>query len=106
MTVLTERMVWRREKYNGRKCADTLTAEQRENTRTALRYLQLQLGSMRALAQAMGINYEGLRHAVCRNRSPGVGMAFRAARVAGVHVEDVTEGRYPSKPGTCPVCGR
>jgi hypothetical protein len=66
MTVLTERMVWRRETHNGRKASCTLTVEERENTRAALRHLQLRLGSLRALAAALDISYECLRHAVCR----------------------------------------
>lgn len=31
-------------------------------------------------------------------------LAFRAARMAGVGVDDVLAGRYP-EPGVCPHCG-
>ena len=73
--------------------------------RLALRHLQLVYGSLRVLSVAMGIPYQSVRHAMVERRNPTVALAFRAALAAGVPMESIVNGTWPSKTGVCPTCG-
>jgi hypothetical protein len=97
VAVLRERTVWRRTrppKLTDRP--DELTVEEQANVRRAIRFLRRRFGTWEALATAMGIKTETLwQGAACRTRRPTAGFALRAARVAGVRVEDVLSGWWP-----------
>ncbi len=106
MTVLTTRVTWRKPKQltAGTRTPD-LTDDEVANVRAALRVLRQRVGGYRQLAVTLGVNLETLKRAGSRRRiPPSVGLALRAARLAGVPLEEVLSGAWP-KPGTCPTCG-
>ncbi len=74
--------------------------------RRALRHLQLVLGSLVALARAMEVPYQTLRHAMVERRNPSASLAFRAALAAGVPMESIVKGLWPVRLTVCPMCGR
>ena len=82
-----------------------LTPDEIVNVKRALRVLKVRHESIAALAAVLGVNEETLRNATVRQRKPSVGLALRAARLAGVPLEDVLSGAWP-KVGSCPHCGR
>src|SRR5664279_2531340 len=100
------RWIWRRESPRVLHCANALSAEEQANVRRALRHLQQVFGSLAALAKVMGVPYQSVRHAMVERRHPSAGLAFRAARVVGVPMEDLVSGVWPPDPKACPTCGR
>jgi hypothetical protein len=104
MTILRERVkrTTPRDPTKTRRSSD-LTPEEQANVRKALRVLRIRIGTNRQLAEAMGANLSTLRSAI-RTKVSG-GIAIRAARVAGVPVDDLLTGKWPV-PGCCPMCGR
>lgn len=80
-----------------------LTPEEQVNVRTALRFLRTRCGTWDAMAKALHCKDSSLAH-VMRRRPPSASLAIRVARLAGVPVDDVLTGKYPT-PGTCPYCG-
>lgn len=107
MAILRERKVWKREKSTTRKWRglDYLTAEQEANVRRAVDVLRIRLGSLPAVAAAMGTTRASLEHMLGARGKITAGLAVHAARLAGVPVDDVLTGAFP-KPGACPMCGR
>ncbi len=109
MAVLTERKVWRRERREPRKRsrnpAQNLTERQQANVRHALEVLRIRLGSWAELARAMGVLRAAVSRVVRGVTAPHAGYAMRAARVAGVPVDDIISGEFV-RSGTCPFCGR
>lgn len=105
MTILTKPKVWRADRpVNETRRSSDLTPAERENLRAALRFLRVRLGGCAKLAEAMRANVQTLQSATRPRRSLGAGLALRAARVAGVPVEDVLSGAWPGE--RCPHCGR
>jgi thiamine pyrophosphate-dependent acetolactate synthase large subunit-like protein len=106
MTVLAQRKTWRRERpANETRRSTDLTLQEQENVRVALRFLAKRHGDYAKLAKAMGAHRETV-HRPARKASPvTAGIALRAARVAGVVVEELLAGRWPVE-GACPLCGR
>jgi hypothetical protein len=104
MTVLVKREVWRRPKLLAPGRTPELTDEERENVRTALRFLRVRHGSSRKLAAALGVNFTMLKRTAGPGGRPGAALALRAARLAGISVEDVLSGAWPGD--RCPHCGR
>jgi hypothetical protein len=105
--ILTERVERRRPRpANETRRSHDLTPEEQTNVRAALRFLRTRLGSTSKLAAALRANIGTLR-AVClpHGRAPSAAVAIRAARVAGVSVEDVLSGAWPPA-RACPHCGR
>lgn len=87
-----------------RRSTDLAPDEQR-HVRTALRFLVARLGGRAKLASALRLAVSTVDDACySASRRPSSAMAIRAARVAGVSVEDVLDG-FPA-PGACPLCGR
>jgi hypothetical protein len=104
-TVLRERVSWKRHRPpNETRRSTDLTPQEQENVRVALRFLAKRHGDMTKLAKAMGAHRETVQRPV-RGGVVTAGIALRAARVAGVPLEDVLTGKFPP-PGTCPHCGR
>ncbi len=81
-----------------------LTPDEQANAKAALRVLRARLGGARELAAMLSANLGTLKHALARKGRPSAGLAVRAARLAGVPVEDVLSGAWPA-PGSCPHCG-
>jgi hypothetical protein len=80
-----------------------LTAQEQTHVRTALRFLRTRCGGWKPLAKVLHYQERSLAR-MTRGRVVGPIVAFRVARLAGVTVDDVLTGRFPS-PGTCPHCG-
>ena len=57
------------------------------------------------MAEALGVGEDALSRACWGKTRPGAGLALRAAKLAGVPLEDVITGRFPVE-GACPACGR
>lgn len=83
--------------------ASDLTKDEQANTRAALRFLKARLGGWAPLARALRFGTGSLANFAGRT-APSTKLVFRIARLAGVSVDDVLEGRFPP-PGTCPHCG-
>ena len=105
MAVLAERRVWRREPRRVVSRVDALEPEQQKNVRGALRALYFRYGTWLALGRAMGVGKNQLRLVMGKRRAPTAGLALRAAKVAGMCVEDVLSGKL-SEPERCPMCGK
>jgi hypothetical protein len=98
-----------------------LTPSEQENARVAIRFLATRYGDFAKLAKAMGAQRETVQRPAKRGARVTAGIALRAARVAGVALEDVLAGRWPVA-GVClpqiirratpkqrqkpPMCGR
>jgi hypothetical protein len=84
-----------------------LTHEEQQNVRRALGFLRSKLGSGTKLAKALNVHPTMLEKMIpLTGRSkPQAGLALRAARLAGVPVEDLLSGAWPPD-GQCPYCGR
>ena len=104
--ILTEPKRWARPRdpAKPRRSSD-LTPEEQANAKRALRLLRLRYGTMAKLAEALSANPETVREAASKRGRPSAGLALRAARLAGVPLEDVLSGAWP-KQGSCPHCGR
>ncbi len=104
---IRERWVWRREAPRVRQQqVNSLTDEQEENVRRALRHLAAMHGSLKYVAESVGMAYQTARHAMVKRRPVSVGVAFRTAQAAGVPMEDVVSGAWPGKDTPCSLCGR
>jgi hypothetical protein len=103
--ILKERVSWRKPRPSNQPRRSTdLTPEEQDNVRAALRFLAKRHGDMTQLAKAMGAHRETVQRPV-RGGVVTAGIALRAARIAGVPLEDVLVGRFPAA-GACPHCGR
>jgi hypothetical protein len=104
--VLTEPKRWARPRdpSKTRRSSD-LTPEEQANAKAALRVLRVRYGDAAKLADALSANLGTLKAALKVRGKPSAGLALRAARLAGVAVEDVLSGTWP-KAGSCPNCGR
>lgn len=106
MTILTKRETWARPRpANETRRATDLTPAEVESVRLALRFLRTRLGGSAKLAAALKVR-RALVDKFCGARGrPSAAIAIRAARVAGVTVENVLNGSWPPA-GACPHCGR
>ncbi len=105
VTILTTRKTWHgpRPANQTRRSTD-LTPDEQANVRRALRFLAKRHGDTSKLAKVMKAHRETVQRPA-RGGVVSAGIALRAARVAGVPLEDVLTGRWP-KEGACPHCGR
>jgi len=105
MAILHERTEWAKPRAatETRRSSD-LTPEEQANVRKAIHVLRRRLGGYKALASALRVN---LRTLIAQGgkRAPSAAVAIRAARLAGVPVDNVLSGAWP-KAGACPHCGR
>lgn len=104
MTILVKREVWRKPHLVAPEQASTLTAEEVENARRAIRFLRTRLGGGPKLAAALRVKLQVVEKACGGLRRPSVELVLRAARLAGVPLEDVLSGSWPPA-GMCPFCG-
>ena len=104
--VLSEPKRWARPRdpAKTRRSSD-LTPEEQANAKTALRVLRVRYGDATKLAEALSANLGTLKAALKVRGKPTAGLALRAARLAGVPLEDLLSGAWP-KAGSCPTCGR
>ena len=106
MGILYERKSWSKSRLpNTTRSSTDLTAEQQASAKVALRFLATRHGSARQLAEVMGSKVRTVRAALETRGRISAGLAVRAAKVAGVPLEDVLGGAWPP-PGACPHCGR
>jgi hypothetical protein len=99
-----KRWVRPRDPTKTRRSSD-LTPEEQANAKVALRVLRTRYGSARKLAVALSATIATVEAALSRRGKPSAGLALRAARLAGVPLEDVLSGAWP-KTGACAHCGR
>jgi hypothetical protein len=72
--------------------------------RGALNFLHRRCGTWAILGRALRLGGPGLCTIAKGHRSATPTLAVRLAKLAGVGVDDVLSGKFPS-PGTCPHCG-
>lgn len=82
-----------------------LTPEEQERVRAAMHYLRVRAGGWKPLAHALGFKAHTVRHVKGREKNVSPTMTLRIAKLAGVSVDDLLNGRFPH-PGACPHCGR
>jgi hypothetical protein len=105
-TILRSCVAWTKPRPpNETRRSSDLTPEEQENARAAIRFLAKRHGTRRKLAAAMGVNFGTLQSALEKRGAVSAGIALRAARAAGVPLDDVLAGRWPVT-GACPHCGR
>jgi hypothetical protein len=104
--VLSEPKRWARPRdpAKTRRSSD-LTPEEQANAKAALRVLRVRLGGAAQLAEALSANLGTVKAALKVRGRPSAGLALRAARLAGVPIDDVLSGAWPVA-GSCPHCGR
>jgi hypothetical protein len=102
MPILRERVAWSRPKAPR---GPDLSPEERQRVKVALAFLLVRFGKQKALADAMGLKKATVAYAASKRGGVTAGVALRAARAAGVPLEDILSGAWP-KPGMCPHCGR
>jgi hypothetical protein len=103
--VLTERKSWHepRPSTETRRSTD-LTPEEQAAVRRGLHVLRRRLGGWGPLAKALRVRMATLQNYGSK-RAPSAAVAIRAARLAGVGVDELLTGSWP-KEGACPLCGR
>ena len=90
MAILREAKAWRRERpANETRSSSDLTAEEQAHAKAALRFLAKRHGGYPKLAKAMGAKADTVQGAARTRGRVSAGVALRAARVAGVPLEDV-----------------
>jgi hypothetical protein len=102
MPVLRERIGWSRPR---RPRGPDLTPDEATHVKAALAFLAARYKTWPALAVAMGLKLATVRYAACKGKGVSAGVALRAARAAGVPLEELLAGTWPPT-GACPVCGR
>jgi hypothetical protein len=104
--VLTEPKRWARPRdpAKTRRSSD-LAPEEYANVKVALHVLRVRLGSVAKLAEALSAKAKTVTEALSVRGKPSAGLALRAARLAGVPLEDLLSGAWPLA-GSCPHCGR
>ncbi len=80
----------------------TVSGEEALRLRAALRSLRSMAGSTRCLAEILGLSEKHLQH-IIGGKPASYGVAVRAARLAGVPVEQLLGGLTSVQ--RCPHCG-
>jgi hypothetical protein len=102
--ILTAREVWTKPKpADPERTSLTLTAEEAKSVRAGLHWLRLRHGGWVPLGKVLRVKVKTLQN-YGTNRAPSAAVAIRAARLAGIGVDDLLTGRWPG--GACPHCGR
>lgn len=81
-----------------------LTSDEQDNVRAALRFMRAQAGTWESLAKGLRTQARALSDIVAGRNGGTARLVYRLARVAGVGIDDVLEGRFPPA-GVCPYCG-
>ena len=81
-----------------------LSKAEQENVKRAIRRLRQRYGEAK-LPELLNANPTTVKHSTERRRKPSPLLAIRAARLAGVPVEDILSGAWAGT-GPCPTCGR
>jgi hypothetical protein len=106
MGILREPRVWAKPRPTDKpRQSSDLTPDEQANVKAAIRFLALRFGTFAKLAEAMGAKRGTVLYATSKGSGVSAGIALRAARAAGVPLEDVLGGAWP-KVGACPRCGR
>lgn len=109
MAILRERKVWRKPptpRPSSAVSLDRISAEEEASVLAALKVLRRRFRSWQGLANVMRMPLKTLERIVSgKNRRVPAALAIRAAKVAGVPVDDVLSGAFPGA-RACPVCGR
>jgi transcriptional regulator with XRE-family HTH domain len=106
MAILLERKVWRRErKATSTERLNRLAPDEGENVLAALGVLRSRRGSWALVATVMGVTKRQLSAYRNGELRPSAGLALRVARLAGVAVDDVLNGKFAA-PRKCHECGR
>ena len=89
-----------------RSPALSLTNEERQHLRAALRGLRAKYGSWGAVAKLLGVGYDTVQATAGKGINPrGSGtLAIRAAKLAGTTAEALLSGQIVPA-GICPHCG-
>lgn len=103
MTILRTTKQWSRPSQRHR--LEDLTPDEQGRVRAALVFLSRRFGSWEALAKVMNVKVGTACYSGGQNSKPSAGIALRAARAAGVPLEDILSGAFPPA-GACPSCGR
>ncbi len=82
-----------------------LDENEQKHVRVAMRFLQVRLRGLAALAKALSIDYYTAQKAVTGARPVTARVAFRVARLVDVGIDDLLAGRFVPE-GICPHCGR
>jgi hypothetical protein len=106
MAILTAKTLWKRTRSSDKvRHSSDLTPEEQANVKTALHFLKVRLGGPKKLAEAMKALPATVKYAASKKGTVSAGIALRAARVAGVPLEDLLSGAWP-RVGECPMCRR
>lgn len=106
MAILTDRKAWQKpETVERRQKRGALLPCQQANVRNAISFLRIRLGSTQRLAEAYGVSVVVAWKLMGSSRPVSARVAFLTARLAGVGMDDILEGRWPY-PSECPHCGR
>jgi hypothetical protein len=106
MTILTTRTRWSRPPSRERRIRNEqrhLTAVEQANVRHALAVLCRRLGSLSALAHAMGMTEAATTKARAPSRAQSARLALATARLAGVTFDAIISGEWPPQV-PCPEC--
>ena len=80
-----------------------LDEKEQGHVRNALRYLRRRSGGYTALAAALHFSADTVKKVTGGLKPVTASMTMRAARLAGVAVDDLLAGRF--MPDACPRCG-
>jgi plasmid maintenance system antidote protein VapI len=81
-----------------------LTTKEQKAARTALRFLQLRVGTWAPLAKALRYEWDSIQKVATGKKAVTPALALRVARFAGVPMDDLLAGRWLSA-RVCPHCG-
>jgi len=81
-----------------------LTDQEQRAVRLALRFLRFRAGAWKGLAKALRYEEHSLQKAATGKRPVSPTLALRAARLAGVGMDDMLTGQWLSG-RVCPHCG-
>lgn len=108
MAILETEKRWRRTSASARRADRAeLTQAEEAHVRAALRFLWTRCGGAVPLSLALDLPRRAVSNYMHGKvpRRIGVGLALRAARLAGVPLEELLAGAWPPA-GACPHCGR
>lgn len=81
-----------------------MTPVEQEHVRAALDVLWMKLGSWKRVASALHFDPKALQNVSHHHRAATASIAFRTARLMGLKIDDLINGRFPGS-GTCVECG-
>jgi hypothetical protein len=99
-----KQIVWKKEKSAKVLRPGALTPEEQECVRVAMRVLRVRFGSYAKIARMIGADTRNTARWGHAKGKPDARVALTVARLAGVPVDDVLQGRFPAS-DSCPFCG-